>query len=150
MGIPGQVIDMWHHKTNLGVLLLVPLPARNTTPCYFPHSSFRPVLTTSNCHSEMQSSSNSGVWHRFRFAWARKLLADGTAAPHIPVEGLAYRPIPPHLGGETPPCDPFGPYGKYPMVHYYPTAERAHQWMEWRSRQRALVGSEPRAPVSWQ
>ena len=87
----------------------------------------------------------------FRYAWGRKLLSDGTSAPHIPVREPAYCPIPPHLGGQIPPHDPFGPHGKYPLAHYYPTAEIARQWMEWRAMERARLGREPRPdPVPWQ
>lgn len=83
------------------------------------------------------------LWIRYRYAWGRKLQADGTAAPYIPVEGLTYRPVPPHLGGRTPPLDPFGPCGKYPQVHYYPTAVDAHQWAEWRAMERVQLGIKP-------
>jgi len=100
---------------------------------------------------ELQSCDVVSLWLVYRHVWGRKLLADGTSAPHIPVQGLPYRPIPPHVGGETPPHDPFGPHGKYPIVHYYPTAERAHQWMEWKAMERARLGREPRPDVApWQ
>jgi len=104
-----------------------------------------------NSQLELQSHDTVCLWIDWRYAWGRKLLADGTAAPHIPVQGLPYRPIPPHLGGQTPPCDPLEPYGKYPLAHYYPTAERARQWMEWKAMERARSGREPRPdPVPWQ
>ena len=83
--------------------------------------------------------------------WGRKLLSDGTAAQHIPMQGITYSPIPPHLGGQTPPLDPFGPHGKYPLAHYYPTAESARQWMEWKAMERARLGHEARPePGTWQ
>jgi hypothetical protein len=114
-----------------------------------PH--FLPKLTKSHLCVDLQHCGNSSVWVRFRYAWGQKLYADGTAAPHIPVQGLAYRPIPPHLGGQTPPLDPFGPYGKYPQVHYYPTAECARQWVDWRAMERARLEFEPRPDrAPWQ
>jgi hypothetical protein len=95
--------------------------------------------------TELEYCSIVCLWVRARYGWGRKLLADGTAAPHIPVVGLPYRPLPPHLGGERPPCDPFGPHGKYPLAHYYPTPEVTHQWMEWRDLERDRLGI-PRRP----
>lgn len=104
----------------------------------------------SDLDAELQACDTVNIWDISRYAWGRKLLADGTAAPHIPVQGLAYRPVPPHLGGETPPHDPLGSYGKYPLAHYYPTAERARQWMEWKAMERIRLGREPRPnPVPW-
>ena len=101
--------------------------------------------------TELQSCETVSLWIPSRYAWGRKLLADGTAAPHIPVKGLTYRPIPPHLGGQSPPYDPPEPYGKYPLAHYYPTAERARQWMEWKAMERVRLGYEPLPePTPWQ
>ena len=123
----------------------------STTPCVqLPfivplYSDFLP-----DCDAELQYCGIFCLWNPARYTWGRKLLADGTAAPHIPVKGLPYRPIPPHLGGQYPPCDPFGPYGKYPLAHYYPTAEIAHQWMEWNAMERRRLGFPARpAPVPW-
>jgi hypothetical protein len=109
------------------------------------------IIITNLTDTELENCDVVSLWVILRYAWGRKLLADGTSAPHIPVQGLAYRPIPPHLGGQTPPHDPLGPYGKYPIAHYYPTAERARQWMEWKAMERARLGHEPRpGSVSWQ
>ena len=100
---------------------------------------------------ELQNCDVVNLWMASRYAWSRKLLADGISVSHIPVQGLPYRPIPPHLGGQTPPYDPAGPYGKYPLAHYYPTAESARQWMEWKAMERAQFTPEPWPhPVPWQ
>jgi len=93
--------------------------------------------------TESQNCEVVSVWTMARYAWGRKLLSDGTSSPHIPVPEPVYSPVPPHLGGQTPPHDPSGPYGKYPLAHYYPTAESARQWMEWRAMERARLGYEP-------
>ena len=119
----------------------VSLPARDITPFSCPNvqlTSLSRVLDT-----EFQSG-DVNLWVISRYVWGRKMLADGTPASHIPVRGLPYRPIPPHLGGQTPPHDPFGSYGKYPLAHYYPTPERARQWMEWKAMERTRLGLAPR------
>jgi len=148
-GIPEHVIDHRHHMAELGAPSLVLLPA-----CTYYHSF--PLLESTadraaSCFdTELQSCEVVSLWTMFRCAWGRKLLANGTTTPHIPLQGLAYQPIPPHRGGQTPPHDPFGPYGKYPLAHYYPTAERARQWMEWKAMERARLGHEPwHDPVPW-
>ena len=141
IGIPDRVIDHWNYKAELGPSSLVLRPTDNTSLLRRFH--LVRILAAPDLDTELQCCNSVCLWLPSRYAWGRKLLADGTAAPHIPVKGLAYRPIPPHLGGQTPPFDPFGPYGKYPLAHYYPTAERARQWMEWRALERARLGCEP-------
>jgi hypothetical protein len=112
-----------------------------------PCLNFLPDL---DCDTELQHCGIFCLWVHARYAWGRRLLADGTAAPYISVERLPYRPIPPHLGGQAPPHDPFGPYGKYPLMHYYPTPELARQWMEWQALERERLGVSPRPdPVPW-
>ena len=125
--------------------------ASSTTSC-IQHALLFPAQTSflPDCATELQYCSIFRLWVRARYAWGRKLLADGTAAAQIPVNGYPYRPIPPHLGGQSAPFDPFGPHGKYPLVHYYPTREIAHQWMEWKALERERLGVPPRAdPMPW-
>ena len=137
-----RTVDHWCHMAELGVSLL---PANCTIP--FGHPADFCLLS----EKELQNCDVVSLWTVFRYAWSRKLLADGTPAPNVPVQGLPYRPIPPHLGGQTPPYDPDGPYGKYPLAHYYPNAESALQWIEWRALERAQLGHEPWPhPVPWQ
>ena len=141
-GIPERVLEHLLHMAELGALSLVPLPAREITSFFCPRARLTSLPRVPD--TEIQSNDVGNIWVTSRYTWGRKLLADGTSTPYIPVQGLPYRPIPPHLGGQTPPHDPFGPYGKYPLAHYYPTAERARQWMEWRAMERARLGLEPR------
>ena len=126
----------------LGTLSLVLLPARDITLVFCPNVQLTSLPRVPD--TEFQRNDVGNSWVISQYTWGRKLLADGTAAPYIPVQGLPYRPIPPHLGGQTPPHDPFGPYGKYPLAHYYPTAERARQWMEWRAMERTRLGLDTR------
>lgn len=135
LGIEEDVINHWDHRIELGT--------SSAGGMLF-------YLLTIDIPTELQYCGMICLWLRGRYAWGRKLLGDGRAAEHIPVKGLKYRPIAPHLGGQRPPCDPFGPYGKYPLAHYYPTAERASQWMEWHALERERLGRDPRPkPLAW-
>lgn len=140
MGISERALEYWHSMAELGLSPQVYSTYRLSLLCrvYMRHKAdYLPLCV------ELQNCSIPSVWVRFRYAWGHKMQGDGTVIPSIPVEGLTYQPIPPHLGGQAAPFDAFGQHGKYPQVHYYPTAERAYQWAEWRAMERARLGIEP-------
>jgi len=145
-GHPEHAIDHLYRMADLGPSF-APFILTTRFPC--PNVQLIPLPLILD--TELQNCDTVSLWTMFRYAWGRKLLSDGTSSPHIPVREPAYSPIPPHLGGQTPPHDPLGPHGKYPLAHYYLTAESARQWMEWRAMERARSGREPRPdPVPWQ